>query len=314
MKLIYLGLLLAFGLVSSKPGKRPIYKGPMPKPDADGIYHIGDMVLDSEEFNILNGNGNGAKDRAGLKSEQHRWLSGQIPYEFAGDHNREERGRIENEIKDFNEKLSGCLMIRPKTKGDKDWVRIMKGDGCVSWVGRVKGFKPLDKKTQQTSQTAGAQELSLASGCIRIGNHRTTQHEFIHAFGFDHEQNRSDRDDYVRILWNNIESDAKDQYYEANKDSYKQFGTPYDGRSIMHYTSKAFVKNHRLDTMKSLGSVPTDQLGGQKLQLSDIKKLKNMYKCCQNIHSSCQYWADKGFCATGHQYEKFMKRDCGSRL
>ena len=60
------------------------------------------------------------------------------------------------------------------------------------------------------------------------------------------------------------------------------------------------------------GSVPTDQLGGQKLQLSDIKKLKNMYKCCQNIHSSCQYWADKGFCATGHQYEKFMKRDCAA--
>ena len=98
----------------------------------------------------------------------------------------------------------------------------------------------------------------LDPGCINIGDHRTTQHEFIHAFGFDHEQNRSDRNDHVEILWNNIQGGYEDQYYahKKNSDSHKQFGTPYDGRSIMHYKKDAFGKKdwqgRYLDTMKSL--------------------------------------------------------------
>ena len=76
----------------------------------------------------------------------------------------------------------------------------------------------------------------LDPGCINIGDHRTTQHEFIHAFGFLHEQSRSDRDDYVRILWKNIIQKWKHNYREAGS-RYKEY-TPYDGHSIMHYTSK----------------------------------------------------------------------------
>lgn len=47
----------------------------------------------------------------------------------------------------------------------------------------------------------GKQELSIGENCDRIA---TVQHEFLHALGFWHEQSRSDRDDYVSIMWDRI--------------------------------------------------------------------------------------------------------------
>lgn len=46
--------------------------------------------------------------------------------------------------------------------------------------------------------------LSLArSGCLY---HGTVQHELLHALGFNHEQTRSDRDNHIRVLLNNVQS------------------------------------------------------------------------------------------------------------
>lgn len=44
--------------------------------------------------------------------------------------------------------------------------------------------------------------MSLSrQGCIY---HNTVQHELLHALGFNHEQTRSDRDNHIRVLWENI--------------------------------------------------------------------------------------------------------------
>ncbi len=48
----------------------------------------------------------------------------------------------------------------------------------------------------------GKQELSIGANCDRLG---TVEHEFLHALGFWHEQSRSDRDDYVTIVWDQIQ-------------------------------------------------------------------------------------------------------------
>lgn len=57
---------------------------------------------------------------------------------------------------------------------------------CYSYVGR-----------QGNGQT-----VSLSrSGCLY---HNTVQHELLHALGFNHEQTRSDRDNHIRVLWENI--------------------------------------------------------------------------------------------------------------
>lgn len=43
----------------------------------------------------------------------------------------------------------------------------------------------------------------MRNGCVYTG---TVQHEILHALGFHHEQVRSDRDDFVSILTQNIQS------------------------------------------------------------------------------------------------------------
>ena len=49
----------------------------------------------------------------------------------------------------------------------------------------------------------GAQRLSLDTVCLV---HGIIMHEFLHALGFQHEHVRADRDDFITVNWNNIES------------------------------------------------------------------------------------------------------------
>lgn len=59
---------------------------------------------------------------------------------------------------------------------------------CFSYVGKV---------------LVNGQELSIGAFCDHIA---IVEHEILHALGFFHEQSRHDRDDYVEIVFENIQS------------------------------------------------------------------------------------------------------------
>ena len=102
--------------------------------------------------------------------------------------------------------------------------------GCWSYVGMI----------------GGGQGLNLGSGCHYSP---TIIHEFMHALGVHHYQNRPDRDDQVTIFFNNIE-DGKESNFHKEGTS-EMHGTEYDVKSLMHYFWNAFAKDSTQPTILS---------------------------------------------------------------
>lgn len=82
------------------------------------------------------------------------------------------------------------------------------------------------------------QEVSVPRGCDNIG---TMWHEIAHALGVAHEQCRNDRDQYVRILWENILSSEYHSFEKTRFFNMTNYGIEYDYGSVMHYGAFAFA-------------------------------------------------------------------------
>ncbi len=110
-------------------------------------------------------------------------------------------------MEQIEEESGGCIKWRPRQwTQDRDFVHILKGDGCYSRVGRVSGgggqILSLGKESLLIYLLLFSMYNFKGPGCVKKG---IIVHEMLHAAGFWHEQSRPDRDDYVRVQWNNIE-------------------------------------------------------------------------------------------------------------
>ncbi|MGH0128304.1 UNVERIFIED_CONTAM: hypothetical protein FKN15_001278 [Acipenser sinensis] len=106
-----------------------------------------------------------------------------VPYIISPEYNNRDRITIEIGMQDIS--TGTCIKFVPRTH-QADYLDIQPRFGCWSYLG-VNG---------------GPQALSLQSpGCMWSG---IASHVLMHALGFVHEQSRSDRDNYVTILWDNI--------------------------------------------------------------------------------------------------------------
>jgi Astacin (Peptidase family M12A) len=95
---------------------------------------------------------------------------------------------------------------------------------CNSYVGMV----------------GGNQQINLAIDCI---NRRDVSHEFGHALGMFHEQQRCDRDSYVNIYPTRIPG-YSDVNWSTVYCSQMDQPTDYDFISIMHYPSYLYASGY----------------------------------------------------------------------
>ncbi|KAJ0060786.1 hypothetical protein NL108_000181, partial [Boleophthalmus pectinirostris] len=162
-------------------------------------------------------------------------------------------------------RLRSCVDFKPYG-GERTYISFTKQNGCWSYVG--------DFKT--------GQDLSIGAGC---DTKAIVEHELLHALGFYHEQSRSDRDDYVKIWWDQIQ-EGKENNFKKYEDYYiTDLNTAYDYESIMHYRPLSFNKNASIPTITT--TIPEfNNVIGQRFDFSavDITRLNRMYDCA-NSHT-----------------------------
>lgn len=142
-------------------------------PEELGSYLEGDMLVPSVE------------GRNGLVKTSSRWPNGVVPYVIGPGFSSADQSIIQQAIAEYHSKT--CLKFVKRTS-EKDYLSIESSQtGCWSSVGKV------GKRQIVNLQTPGC--------TTKIG---TPIHELMHAVGFLHEQNRYDRDGFVRVLTQNI--------------------------------------------------------------------------------------------------------------
>uniref|UniRef100_A0ACB8FD47 Meprin A subunit beta n=1 Tax=Sphaerodactylus townsendi TaxID=933632 RepID=A0ACB8FD47_9SAUR len=195
--------------------------------------------------------------RNSIIGDQYRWPH-TIPYVLEDTLEMNAKGLI---LKAFEQyRLKTCIDFKP-WEGEPNYLSVFKGSGCWSSVG---------------NRQIGRQELSIGANCDRIG---TIEHEFLHALGFWHEQSRSDRDDYVTIMRDRIQS-GKEGNFNKYSDKRSDFlNVPYDYTSVMHYSKTAFMNGTEPTIVTNIPAF-IDVIG-QRMDFSeyDIQKLSRLYNC-----------------------------------
>ncbi|XP_076288436.1 zinc metalloproteinase nas-4 isoform X2 [Lasioglossum baleicum] len=224
-------------------------------PEELGSYAEGDILFPPKQ------------GRNGLKAESARWPGGVVPYMLSPYFNEKQRNLILDAMNDYHKYT--CIKFKPYTGEESDYVRITAGEtGCWSSVGRI----------------GGRQDVNLqVPGCvIKKG---TVIHELMHAVGFLHEQSRYERDEFVRIQWNNILNGHAGNFEKASRQTTDAFGVGYDYGSVMHYSANAFSRNGQPTIIpKGASKVQLGQREG--FSKRDIQKIRKMYRCSKRRRSS----------------------------
>jgi hypothetical protein len=157
----------------------------------------------------------------------------------------------------------------------------------------------------------GVKELTLGTGCIHEG---TIMHEMLHSLGnyngvvylfqniskisqtieslilgFWHEQSRPDRDNYVNVLYANVqpgnamhrERKHVDHMLSINRRSLHPLvvpmGFPYDYNSLLHYGTDYFTVNGKPTLVPKDSSAKIGQRN--VLSATDILEVRRYYQC-----------------------------------
>ncbi|XP_042315682.1 astacin-like metalloendopeptidase [Sceloporus undulatus] len=189
-----------------------------------------------------------------------------IPYAISSDFEQWHRDLIQEAMTEF-ETLT-CINFVER-KEENDYLNIVPGYGCSSFPGKI----------------GGAQTIFLSkTHCMWKG---VVEHELEHALGLIHEHSRSDRDKYVKIMWQYISPNHR-KNFELNPNS-NNLGLEYDYASIMHYGRRTLSNTSGEATIIPIpdDSIRIGQFSGiSNLDVAKINRLHNCSRCSSVLVAS----------------------------
>lgn len=192
-----------------------------------------------------------------LKMGGSRWSNALIPFEISEDLPFKSKLAVMQAIAHWQEKTQlQFVELTSKNRSQyHDYISFIPAGGttCSSYVGKQ----------------GGRQEINLSPRCTTMN----TVHEIGHALGLWHEQSRTDRANFIRIAWENIDEDHKYNFDQHLTDG-NDFGD-YDYQSIMHYGPYAFSKNGQKTIIPLSEYVEIGQR--ERLSEKDIAAINAMY-------------------------------------
>ncbi|XP_071345661.1 high choriolytic enzyme 1-like isoform X2 [Trachinotus anak] len=177
-----------------------------------------------------------------------------VPVTISSSYTREQRNIIIRGLVTFHQ--STCIRFVWRRR-QRNYLYFFSGSGCWSYLGR---------------QRRGQRVSLRKNGCLYTD---TVQHEVLHALGFHHEQVRSDRDEHVSILTENIIDGTESNFQKVQTNN---LGTPYDFNSVMHYSKFAFSKNGK-PTIIAKSDPDLDFGRASSMSANDIARVNRLYEC-----------------------------------
>ncbi|XP_003744694.1 astacin-like metalloprotease toxin 5 [Galendromus occidentalis] len=192
-----------------------------------------------------------------------RWPNGVVPYVI--DATAEADSKILRQaMEDYHENT--CIRFVPRTN-ENDYIRIFKGQGCYSMVGRQGGQQP----------------VSIGRGCAYVG---TIIHEYGHAIGFYHEHTRSDRDEHIDIFLQNVDPTYHSQFTKLRSWQNRLYNN-FDYDSVMLYGSKSFSRVRGKPSMSKKNGEAIEEVYNRKgMSQSDIERVNKLYGCSPKKNKS----------------------------
>ncbi|XP_037776735.1 blastula protease 10-like, partial [Penaeus monodon] len=227
------------------------------------LEKLGDMMLTPEQLAaILN--------RKAIDDVTKLWpdVNGfpDIPYTFEDD--LVDKAAIRSAIQHWIDNTCLTFTEVPNTSTGERIKFIRHESACTSYIGMVSG--------------SDGQIINVAQWCEQAVGRQV--HGIGHALGLWHEHSRSDRDEHILILPQNIMSSF---IYNFDMMTTNNYGVPYDYSSIMHYNAQSFSLNSRntIVTKDPRFQAEIGQLKG----LSHMDKLlvNTMYGCTDKLLITC---------------------------
>ncbi|CAH0722257.1 unnamed protein product, partial [Brenthis ino] len=202
---------------------------PNANPEENSGKYQGDIILD--DYMIETMLREYAAGRNAFILPNTKWPNNTVVWEFGED----EFGPLQQEaILDAIAHIENmtCVKFRYREPEDIAYVRLTgMPAGCYAHVGY--------------SETRPVRTMNLARnypgvGCFR---HATIVHEWMHILGFLHMHSTYNRDDYVKIVEENVMSGTEHNFDIFGPELVSNHGVEYDYVSCLHYGPYAFTSN-----------------------------------------------------------------------